>query len=259
MNIIDNIPTGDNLIVGIIRGIAMAETKPRKPNSDDGNKHLLIGALIAALFFVVSSEAYKLVLRKNIGRYALSMLGIVTSSFMFMIWACILIGALYVANFDGSNIDDYSVYVQFLCNKYILFSGAVCYAVFAFYIFIRGIDEYFRAKADTRNDLFTVLYRGDCVIFGSLADTGIPQDKIWLSHEPKACIQFGLILTFIHPLIGFPLLFSAISFKVNEWYHVSYKWQRLQEKAKEMKFEAELANFVQNKKSQKPSAGAGVQ
>ena len=254
-DILDSIPTADNLIVWIMTHIFRTSNRPTDPKHQDNKLYLLI-ALFAALFLVVATEPYKVIMRKNIGKQALSMLGITAASILYIGWAGIIGIILYSTNYGGSDINEYSVYVQYLCNQYILISGIACYVIFAVYILVRGVNEYFHNSADENDDVLSIPFRGNSVIMGHLINQGWTQNKIWRTAEPRACFRFGLILTIIHPIIGLPLFLTSISFWVNEWYHVSFKWERLQQAYKQMNAQAQMAGFIYNQNNPRQGSTA---
>lgn len=225
-DILDSIPLGDNLILGLLREIyktatssPMAQNEKQKKEADERKAKLII-ALMLALFAVVATEPLKVILRRNIGKYALSMLGITIASILYLTYALFLITLLGATNFGDRPITDFPLPAQFLLNKYILVAGVIFYSVLAIHVFMRGMDEYYKARGIIPQNPVQHIYRGDCLFMDSMYNKGFSQHIIWRVSEPKTCFKISVILTVITPLIGLPLLFTALSFWINEWYHV---------------------------------------
>jgi hypothetical protein len=253
-DIFDSIPLGDNLIVGIFSEIHKAHNRPRRDKNDDTS--FLIIVLIAALFLVVATEPFKVIMRRNIGKDALSLPGIIISSILYLAWAGIIWLFLYYNNYDGNEVTEYPIYFQYLLNQYILISGMVCYAIFAIFILFRGFNEYNREEETILNVAETnIVFRGQSILMGNLLDEGLDQFKIWRIAEPKACFKFALILFIIHPIIGLPIFLTSISFWINEWFHVKFKWERLKNSYKKLNEQMQTAAFLYNRNSQSSNSG----
>ena len=225
------LPFGDNLITSIIGEIFKnGKNTNRKQDSDDGFRQFLLVILVLALFLVVGSEPLKVVMRKNIGKKALSLLGIVVAFLLFLTWAGIMIAALIEMNKStGFGFGDIiNTYLLFLVNPYILCPAIAGYIIFSFYFLTRGVKNYFNTRKERSDDWITLHYRGNSLYMQHLIEQGWNQKKIWMNAEPKICFRISLFITIINPIIGFPLLLTSLSFWFNEWYHVDNDWENIE-------------------------------
>lgn len=231
-NLLDSIPATDNLIMGLISQIFKTSTNPAFKNAKEKQQFLLV-VLIVSLFLVVATEPFKLILRKNIGKNALSLFGVIAVCILYFLCAVSMAVLIYEFNYHN-DISEYPAYVQFLFNQYILLSGVISYIIFTVFVFARGLNEYHRLKEDKNDELQHVIYRGESIFMKPLLAQGLTEAKIWSEEEPTSCFKFCLILTLIQPIIGLPMFLTSISFWVNEWFHVKYKWLKLQDVNKKM-------------------------
>jgi len=225
---LDNMPTGGNLIIIIIKKI-FGEGRlihgNEKEGKDEGMRYVYIGLLILALILVVCTEPLKVIMRKRIGKSALSLTGLIAGAILMFAWAAITgFGFLDVYY---SNKDDLTGYGRYVFNPISLWLIIVAYSAFGVYILKRGITEYDAAKTRVDKPLREMHYRGDCIVLAKLVNKGVPQRLVWCRAEPWHCFKIGFLITILHPLLGLPLLLMSISFAVNECFHISYKWKRL--------------------------------
>lgn len=169
-------------------------------SKDQGRQNqavMTIFLALLAILVVVGTEPFKVLLRKNIGKFALGIGCIIVAGLVY-----ISIGVLLIKADLGFRAS----------NKDIFLAGGFFYIILGAGVLICGIKEYFKGRQD--------FYRGDSTVFGFLIEKGTRQERIWTVYEPLSCILIGGILYLLHPFIGLPILITAISFLFNELYNV---------------------------------------
>ncbi len=188
--------------------------KDKNSKSDD-----LVILYLLGLIFLVATEPYKVLIRKNIGKLSLSLFRLIACAALYAIWGVLLLIPLLSDEFS-------ELHSAFL-------AGAVFYLLLAIMLCVVGIIEYIKAsrRYKSSENIIEHIYRGDSILFQSKVDAGTDIKKIWQVKEPLACLLFSLTLTiipmFIHPLfglIGAPLIASSLSFWFNEWFQINNVW-----------------------------------
>ncbi len=216
--------------------------------SEAAKSQSMLAPLFTWVFFIVSfillSDVPKIIFRKNIGQRALSIYGIIGSATIYITWGYLLCGIAY---YYLSQMQGYPFsYITFLVHPIILVPGGIAYIVLAFNLLLKGMDEHFKAKAQKSKVWQILEYRGDSVRMNKKIRPGFSKEYIWRISEPKYLFKIGIISFLIHPLLGFPILVTSLSFWANEWYHVYFKWVRMQDTYLNMKIEMQKASLFYN-------------
>lgn len=191
-------------------------------NGEKEKRQSLITFILLGLIAIVATEPFKVLLRKNIGKLALSMPRLITASVLYLLWATLLFCLP-----EQHTLKEHQY-------RIVLYAGGIFYVLFALLVLIAGISEYSKAKRRYRenpNQTITHLYRGDSVFFKHLVKKGENQNRIWMKKEPLICFLVGLTITilpvFRQPvfiLIGLPILLTSLSFWFNEWFQIKNVW-----------------------------------
>lgn len=254
----------------------------RSSINNPDEKSFIYLLIIMVCCFLSFTEPLKVLLRKNIGKKALSLPGIITGSSLYLAWAGITgfytLGipiAILTDKMNGYRIAPATVI--FIIVALYLFIGAVVIGIASFIILFRGMAEHYRAKAEDSQNWEVLEYRGDNIFMdksfrpqNKLSQwfykknkkrffkrySKYHQDRLWRIAEPQYCLRQGLkLLLLFNPVIAIPLICTSITFWINEWYHVYYKPQKMKDTFLEMKIEMEKSSmyFNQSDLSGKPS------
>jgi hypothetical protein len=214
--------------------------------------------ILFVILFIAFTEPLKVYLRKNIGKKALNIYSLLAGCTLYLAWGLILLAIagvvilfplLYYMDKSNESEQGYITFIRIIfCILIGLFFGSAArYWLKTFRsILYAGMNEHFRAKAEDSQDWRVLEYRGDSIKFGYLLNQGWDQERIWRIAEPVAVLKKALATSLFQPLIGLPIVFTALSFWLNEWYHVHYKWAKMKESCLEMKAETEKLNLLYN-------------
>jgi hypothetical protein len=215
---INNMPSSSNLILGIL-GEMFRKFTPRSKDSND----IVVVLLVVAILFVIATTPFKILLRKNFGTKAISILDIVMGAMFFAVWS--IIAMFILANHYEYSKD--TLYEAYFFNKYVLFAIAAIFVSITLNTLIKGFREESRNKFQMNDNWINDNYRGDSIMFQKHVTNNKMQLRVWKNIEPGFCFKWSFFLLIIHPLLGFPLFFASIAFWINEYYHVTYKWEKL--------------------------------
>ena len=248
-------------ISDIISGFVGNSAVPKLQN----NATFMKLVIVCCILFITLSEPLKVHLRKNIGRKALNLYGLLAGCLLYLTWG-LMWAAAAIVTFISPFINYFASSNQYdpPTLKIGLFIPAILIGVYLAYsskfwlktfrkVLVAGMEEHFRAKAEDSQDWKVLEYRGDSVKFGYLLNEGWDKEQIWRIAEPVAVLKKALKTSLVLPLIGLPIVFTALSFWLNEWYHVHYKWFRMKESALEMKTETEKLNLLYNQTEISPT------
>ncbi len=195
-----------------------------------------------ALIFICLAEPLKLIHRKNIGRKALNIYGIMVSSSFYLTWAFF---AFYISSLPQDN--SYTPWwFQYWVSRYALIPIGLYYVFFSILILLLGMDEHFRAKAEETNNWHILEYRGDSMLISNTIKAKLTKELVWRRAEPRRSFYRGIILAVIHIGLGLPYLLTAASFWLNEWYQVYFKEKRMKESLLDMKIEMQKTSLLYN-------------
>jgi len=176
-----------------------------KPDGRSDRAAIIFLLSIAGLLLVSGAEVPKVLMRTRIGRYTLGLAGIIISAISYALYSW----ALYYyweEQYDGT---DY---------EFMIFQSAIIfYALLAAIVLVLGLRKYFSGNE------FKNFYRGDSIFFGYLLrdNENLQIKTIWGVVEPVTAILVGALLTWINPILGVPVLATAVSFFINELYFLN--------------------------------------
>lgn len=236
------IPQSDDKIWSyLLKEIGLTIADGESKNELGIKREEMLGYYLIGLITLVGTEPIKVIMRRNIGYLALSLRRLITASIIYIIYGVLLI----VLGNDGGKPELMPAFN----------AGAMFYFLFSATILILGVSEYNKAKVAYNNpkkDILEYLYRGDSLFFGNKNSK-----KTWTIKEPILWIIVSLLITIIPGFynyfllfIGLPLLFTSISFAVNEWFQTNNVWDSQtkkiiaeQEKMKQQKEKQTRANY----------------
>lgn len=168
---------------------------------------LFLALYFGLLLLVITTEPPKLIFRKNIGRKALGIAGIIMSSIGLVIFSAISFSLGYENERE----------VMFFHDNTILYAGGVFYLFLAIFLIIRGVKEYNNERMKGS------AYRGDSVFFHSSLNKESEVRKIWAIWEPLALLIIAMIVAIASPFVAIPLAIMSVSFWLNELYFIIIK------------------------------------
>lgn len=248
-----NLPKSTNLINGLFGEIYRKETQAQSTDSERNESVLFI--LILALFLVVVTEPLKLIMRRNIGKSAFSIYGALISAMFYIICASILF--ILLNSYPTEELEDKSIYLQYIFNNDILLSGAISYLILGIYIIFLSIQHSTTIKPGSITN-YPDEYRGDSIFMQSKLSIGISQNDIWRRNEPLACFKVSFLLTILNPFVGFPILLTSVSFWLNEWFHIIHQPKIQSLDFEEMKRKAYAATMSYSRSNRKDLNGGPV-
>jgi uncharacterized membrane protein len=223
MGTLPNLPSSSNLILGLIGEIfkIFSGKISRKSANDLGEA--LLALLCVAILFAIATAPFKILLRKNFGKNAISVLEVIFGSLFFVL--CALTNLVFIL--DPMRIDTGNYYEMYFTNPYVL--GLISTILFSIGIFTltKGLRENSKHHFSTKIDWIADNYRGDSILYQNYITDNETMCRIWRIVEPGFCFKWSFVLLIIHPILGIPLLFTSVAFWVNEYYHVHFKWEKL--------------------------------
>lgn len=233
--------TDDKLWSYLLKEIGLAIIDGESRNELGVKREEMLAYYLVALITLVGTEPIKVIMRRNIGYLSLSLRRLITASVIYVIYGILLIAL-------GKDAGKLELMPAFN-------AGAMFYFLFTATILFLGIGEYKNAKIiynNPKRDILKLLYRGDSLFFGNKNSK-----YTWTFKEPAIWIIISLLITIIPGLynyfllfIGLPLLFTSISFAVNEWFQTNNVWDAQtkkiiaeQEKIRKQKEQQSRANY----------------
>jgi len=215
----ENLPSSSNLVLGILGEMFKKVNEKNAKNVGDS----LLVLLCIAILFAIATAPFKILLRKNFGQNAISVLEVIFGALFFVL--CALIPLVFILN--PKPVDTVSYYEMYFTNPYFLGLISLIFFSIAVFTLSKGLSENSKHKFNTKKDWITDNYRGDSILYQNYITDHETRLKVWKSVEPSFCFKWSLVFLLIHPLFGLPLLFASVAFWVNEYYHVHFKWEKL--------------------------------
>lgn len=215
---LNNTPSSNNLVLGLL-----GESLKRLSGDKRGGFDTLIILFVVAIMFVIATAPFKILLRKNIGTKALSVFDVILGSVFFGLWAFI------TWNIRQEYLDEVlnSGYEIYFFNQSVLLIITIVFGLMALITLIKGFIEEAKAGFKLTGKWAEDNFRGDSILFKKHIKNHSMILHVWKKAEPSFCFKWSFLLLLIHPLLGFPFIFASISFAVNEYYHVKYKWETI--------------------------------
>jgi hypothetical protein len=182
-----------------------------------------LGILVVAILFVIAAAPFKILLRRNFGQNAISALETVFGALFFGFCSLSALGYGMSTYYQESPTAPSNYYE----NIYVTSTISMVFFSIAVFTLIKGLRENAVHKFSKKSDWVTDNYRGDSILYHNKINDQETLMKVWRSVEPSFCFKWSVLLAFVHPLLGIPLLFSSTAFWVNEYYHVVYKWKTI--------------------------------
>ena len=214
-----NLPSNNNLIIGLIGEIV----RSLGGKTSDTTAALLFIVLCLAFLFAIATAPLKILLRKNFGQKAINSVEIILGAIFFS-------GCAYLPYYLSLNTtkDTHSnLYEAYFYSPLILNSIAIVLLSVALITLILGFREEAKNKFNHSGNWLADNYRGESILYGKYIKDPALQYKVWRRIEPAFCFKWSFFLLIIHPILGLPFLFSSIGFWINEFYHVKYKWEKI--------------------------------
>jgi len=221
---LQNLPSSSNLILGVIGEIfKKISGTPSKNDKSSSVGEVLLVILAVAILFVIAAAPFKILLRRNFGQNAISTVETIFGSLFFGLCSLLAL-SIGMSSSSSDNTSGYTLYFE---NIYVLSAISTIFFGIAVFTLFKGLRENAAHKFSKKGDWVTDNYRGDSILYSDKVNDQETLMKVWRSVEPSFCFKWSILLTFVHPLLGIPLLFSSTSFWINEHYHVVYKWKTI--------------------------------
>lgn len=215
----DNIPSVKN----IAWGVAGEMSKKVTPKDLKGAAAPAAILLAIVAIFGVASSPFKILLRTNFGNKAITVHEIIFGAFFFVVFAF----SFAMLSREVNIIDESSLKYTVETNPVYMNYSKGMFGL-ALLVLVKGFFEYFRAQRKESDFWLDENYRGDSLLFRKEAKTLKMQLRTWKKIEPSLCLIISMVLFFIIDLAAIPLIISSIAFRLNEHYHVTYKWEKLE-------------------------------
>lgn len=209
-------PSNDSLKVGLAGEVI-------KKIGNKSNTEILVAIFIFLIIFAVAIAPLKILLRRNFGNNVLNSVEIIFGAIFFAFWgylACYLLAVTKHNSFD-------SLYRSYFFNSVVLGLIATIFVIISLVTLIKGFREINKGRFSHSSNWLAENFRGQSILYQKYVKGPPLQFKVWRKLEPAFCFRCSFVLLIIHPLLGFPLLFSSTAFWANEFYHVKFKWEEI--------------------------------
>ncbi len=207
----------------------------------------VLGIFIILGCLAMIAAPMKILLREKFGRNTLKIGETLTGGLYFIICGFlvgIMRGEVMGGIERGIKPDPDIWLMHYYFNPTLLFIVYLSLLAIGLAVIVKGIELIFKFKIGAITENLTddfpleeqaqfenkewqnINYRGDSLLYKKHIKDYNSLFQAWSQYEPDWCISRSIILLFIHPLLGGPLLLSSFAFKLNEAYHVRFKWKR---------------------------------
>lgn len=214
-------PSNNNLIVGLIGEIIRKIGGGGKREGGVSAVEIFLALLALSILLVIAAAPFKILLRRNFGNNTVNFVEAIFGAVFFGLWA------LLAGSFAMDSHSHTGFYEAYFLNPVIMSVISVFLSAIAIATLIKGIVEDSKNKFNHDSNWLADNFRGQSILYGKYIKDPYMQFKVWRKIEPGFCFKWSFLLLIIHPLLGFPLLFASTAFWLNEYYHVKYKWERI--------------------------------
>lgn len=213
----DNIPPLKDILWGIA-GEMSRKTAPKYLKFAVEPAGIVL-VIITALGF--ASAPFKILLRKNFGPDAISLREIIAGALFFFVAAFTFFDKLYggVSLEYAKAESNYIIWSLFL-TPYILNTLGII-------VLIKGWIERSKASKIDSDDWIENNFRGEPIFFKKRIKSDKTLYRTWKRTEPGWCLLLSIVMLRINAYVGLVLIISTLAFYLNEYRHVTFKWEKL--------------------------------